>query len=131
MTMIADQIRDHILTGAGITGYVGAPFRDDSAYPFSNAAQKILHTMGDGGPADEYISNDSCKIWLWTKANATGADLKACRDDCETVRKFLITEFKVGDLFGIQLMSGMSGPFFDDQGRKAYGLDVRVLSNTN
>lgn len=131
MTMIADQIREHILTGSGITGYVGAPFRDDSAAPFSNAAQKILHTMGDGGPAGQYISNDSCKIWLWTKAGATGADIKQCRDDCETVRKFLITEFKVGDLFGIQLTTGMSGPFFDDQGRKAYGLDVRVLSNTN
>lgn len=131
MTMIADKIRQHILTGSGISGYVGAPFRDDTIAPFKDVAQKILLTMGDGGPADEYISNDSCKIWLWTKANAAGAEIKQCLTDCETVRKFLINEYKTGSAFGIQLIAGISGPFFDGQGRKAYGLDVRVLSNTN
>lgn len=131
MTMTADTIRNHILTGSGISGYVGAPFRDDTIAPFSNASQKILQTMGDGGAADEYISNDSCKIWLWTKAGATGAEIKQCLADCETVRQFLINEYKTGSAFGIQLIAGISGPFFDGQGRKAYGLDVRVLSNTN
>ena len=131
MTMIADQIRQYILTESGISGYVGAPFRDDTIAPFKDAAQKILLTMGDGGPADQYVSQDGCKIWLWTKANPTVAEIKQCLTDCETVRKFLINEYKTGSAFGIQLIAGISGPFFDGQGRKAYGLDVRVLSNTN
>ena len=131
MTMIADKIRQYILTESGISGYVGAPFRDDTIAPFKDAAQKILLTMGDGGPADQYVSQDGCKIWLWTKANPTGEEIKQCLADCETVRKFLINEYKTGSAFGIQLIAGISGPFFDGQGRKAYGLDVRVLSNTN
>jgi hypothetical protein len=130
LTIMADTIAQHIISGSGITSYAHAPFRDDQAAPFNNAAQKILLTMGSGGRADEYISQDSCKIFLFTKGNATGADIKQCRDDCETVRQFLIEEYKTGSAFGIQLIAGVGGPFFDGQNRKAYSLDIRILSNT-
>ena len=130
MTMTADAIRSHILTGAGLVGYSGAPYRDDAAFPFSDLSKKILLTMGDGGPADQYVSQDTCKIILFTKGNASADDVKQCRNDCETVRQFLIDEYKTGSAFGIQLIAGISGPFFDGQGRKAYGLNVRVLSNS-
>lgn len=130
MTITADTIAQHILTGSEISGYSPAPFRDDSAAPFSNIAQKILLTMGTGGPADEYISNDSCKIFLFTKGNPTSAEIKQCLDDCETVRQFLIAQYKTGSAFGIQLIAGIGGPYFDGQNRKAYSLDIRILSNT-
>ncbi len=131
MTMTADTIRQHILTGSGITGYSGAPYRDDAAFPFSDLTKKILLTMGDGGQADQYVSQDGCKILLFTKGNPSAADIKQCRDDCETVRQFLIAEYKTGSAFGIQLIAGVGGPYFDSQNnRKAYSLDIRILSNT-
>ena len=130
MTMTADTIRSHILTGAGLVCYSGAPYRDDAAFPFSDLSKKILLTMGDGGPADQYVSQDGCKIILFTKGNATPADVKQCRDDCETVRQFLIANYKTGSAFGIQLIAGIGGPYFDGQNRKAYSLDIRILSNT-
>lgn len=130
MTMTADTIRQHILASSGITGYFGAPYRDDAAFPFSDLSKKILLTMGDGGPADQYVSQDTCKIILFTKGNATSDDIKQCRNDCETVRQFLIAEYKTGSAFGIQLIAGIGGPYFDGQNRKAYSLDIRILSNT-
>lgn len=130
MTIAADDIRQHILSGSGIVGYLPAPFHDDSIAPFSNLAQKILLTVGDGLGADQYISNDSCRIMLFTKANPTGSDIKQCRDDCETVRQFLVQNYKTNSAFGILLIAGMSGPFFDGQNRKAYSLTVRVKSDT-
>lgn len=130
MTVTADTIREHILSDSGITGYSGAPYRDDAASPFSDLTKKILLTMGDGGPADQYISQDGCKIILFTKGNAGAADIKQCRDDCETVRQFLIANYKTGSAFGIQLIAGIGGPYFDGQNRKAYSLDIRILSNT-
>ena len=130
MTMTADTIRSHILTGAGLVGYSGAPYRDDATFPFSDLSKKILLTMGDGGPADQYVSQDGCKIILFTKGNASAEDVKHCRDDCETVRQFLIAEYKTGSAFGIQLIAGTGGPYFDGQNRKAYSLDIRILSNT-
>ena len=129
MTIAADNLRQHILT-SGISGYAPAPFRDDSIAPFSNTAQKILLTIGDGLKADEYVSDDTCRIFLFTKANPTGADIKQCRDDCETVRQYLIANYKTNSAFGIQLIAGMSGPFFDGQNRKAYSLNVRIKSDT-
>lgn len=128
--MTADTIREHILSDSGITGYYGAPYRDDAAAPFSDLSKKILLTMGDGGPADQYISQDGCKIILFTKGNAGAADIKQCRDDCEAVRQFLIASYKTGSAFGIQLIAGIGGPYFDGQNRKAYSLDIRILSNT-
>lgn len=130
MTMTADTIRQHILDSSGITGYSSAPFRDDAAFPFNDLTKKILLTMGDGGPADQYVSQDGCKIILFTKGNAGAADIKQCRDDCETVRQFLIANYKTGSAFGIQLIAGIGGPYFDGQNRKAYSLDIRILSNT-
>jgi hypothetical protein len=127
---MSDAIAQHILTCAGLTGYVHAPFRDDQIAPFKTVSQKILLTMGAGGRADEYISNDSCKIILFTAGNPTGAQIKQCRDDCEAVRQFLIADYKTGSAFGILLTAGIGGPFFDGQNRKAYSLDIRILSNT-
>jgi hypothetical protein len=128
--MTADTIREFILSDSGIVGYSGAPFRDDAAFPFSDLSKKILLTMGDGGPADQYVSQDGCKIILFTKGNAGAADIKQCRDDCETVRQFLIANYKTGSAFGIQLIAGIGGVYFDGQNRKAYSLDIRILSNT-
>lgn len=130
MTMTADTIREFILNDSGIVGYVDAPFRNDGAAPFNDLTKKILLTMGDGGPADQYVSQDGCKIILFTKGNAGAADIKQCRDDCETVRQFLIANYKTGSAFGIQLIAGIGGPYFEGQNRKAYSLDIRILSNT-
>ena len=132
MAAIADLVRDFILTSGEITGYQPAAFRDDAMTPFKTLSAKILQSMTSSQGADDLISNDAVTLYFYTQANPTGAQIKTCMEDAEKVKKYLLRNKSGNDgkIFNFTVISGVDGPYFDGQGRKAYGLVVRVSSNS-
>jgi hypothetical protein len=129
---IPDLLREYILSANVITGYASAAFRDDAQTPFKNVTQKILLTVNSSGSADDLISSDSVTVYLMTKANPSGGDILNCANDTEKVKRLILrnkTGYN-GNIFNFSVLSGVDGPYFDSQGRKAYGLIISVSSNS-
>lgn len=132
MSQIADLTREFILNSGVITGYQQAAFRDDAKTPFSASGSKILQSMSNALGADDIVSSDSVTLYFYTQKNPTGQQIKDCLNDAEAVKKhFLVNRGGYnGKIFNFAVISGVDGPYFDGQGRKAYGLVVQALSNS-
>lgn len=132
MSQIADLTREFVLASGVITGYQTAAFRDDAQSPFSNPSAQILLSMTSSAGADDLIANDSVTLYLITKQNPTGAQIKACSDDAEAVKRLFLTtkDGYNGKIFNFTVISGVDGPYFDSQGRKSYGIVVQASSNS-
>lgn len=132
MSQIADLTREFVLASGVITDYQTAAFRDDAQSPFNNSSAKILLSMTSSAGADDLISNDSITLYLFTKQNPTGAQIKSCSDDAEAVKRLFLTNRGGynGKIFNFAVISGVDGPYFDSQGRKGYGVVVQALSNS-
>lgn len=132
MSQVADLTREFVLNSGVITGYQQAAFRDDAKTPFSSSNSKILQSMGNSLGADDLISSDSITLYFYTQQNPSTTQIKECRDDAEAVKKHFLTNRGGydGKIFNFAVISGVDGPYFDGQGRKAYGLVVQALSNS-
>lgn len=132
MSQIADLTREFVLASGVITAYLPSAFRDDAQSPFNNASAKILLSMTSSMGADDLIANDSITLYLITKQNPTGAQIKACSDDAEAVKRLFLANKGGynGKIFNFTVISGVDGPYFDSQGRKGYGIVVQASSNS-
>lgn len=132
MSQIADLTREFVLASGVITGYLPSAFRDDAQSPFNNSSAKILLTINSAMGADDLIANDSITLYLMTKQNPTSAQIKACMDDAEAVKKLFLTNKggHNGKIFNFTVISGVDGPYSDSQGRKGYGIVAQASSNS-
>lgn len=132
MSQIADLTREFVLASGVITGYQTAAFRDDAQSPFNNSSNKILLSMTSSLGADDLIASDSITLYLITKQNPTSAQVKACSDDAEAVKRLFLAskDGYNGKIFNFTVISGVDGPYFDSQGRKGYGIVVQASSNS-
>lgn len=132
MSQIADLTREFVLASGVISGYQSAAFRDDAQNPFKVASNKILLSMNASAGADDIVSSDSITLYLITAQNPTGAQIKACSEDAEAVKRLFLTNRGGynGKIYNFAVISGVDGPYFDSQGRKGYGVVVQALSNS-
>lgn len=132
MSQIADLTREFVLASGVITGYLPSAFRDDAKSPFNNSNAKILLSMTSSMGADDLISNDSVTLYLITKQNPTGAQIKSCMEDAEAVKKLFLANKggHNGKIFNFTVTSGVDGPYYDSQGRKYHGIVVQASSNS-
>lgn len=132
MSLIADLTREFVLTSGVIIGYQTAAFRDDAQNPFKTATNKILLSVASGGATDDLTGDASITLYVMTPVNPTGAQILACATDADKVQNLFAANKGGynGKIFGFTVISGVTGPYFDSQGRKAYGITVNAYTNT-
>lgn len=129
MTRPSDLIRTKIITEV-LPNYLPAMIWDESAAPFTSLDNSIFLSRQAGQSADEDIRELIVECWLFSKTNASNANVSALFDDATAAMSHLLTDYTAGGIFGISVIEDVTGPFQTGQNRKFYRFTVRTLVNS-
>jgi len=122
--MIYDDIKAHLQASGLMAAYTFQSVFNEQAW---DVAKRYCVIRGVGGAGDKYVRNATFQIHFLAKVNDLA--LTTLATDADKVLRFVLNNYKRGDLINFGLALDVSGPYYTDSGRLQYYFEVMVKSD--
>jgi hypothetical protein len=125
--MIQDLISQLRKTGCPVAADPFSVWRDDDQLPFSNLQSTPLLIRQQQSDNDPQLYTATYDLFLHSAANVDNAAMNALRIKAEALIDWINDNWidTTTDTIGFDIVSGLSGPFKDGQGRWIFSFVVR------
>lgn len=122
--MIYDDIKAHLQASGLMAAYTFQPAFNEQAW---DTTKRYCVIRGVGGAGDKYVRNATFQIHFLAKVNDLA--LTTLATDADKVLRFVLNNYKRGNLINFDLAIDVSGPYYTDSGRMQYYFEVMVKSD--
>ena len=122
--MIYDDIKAHLQASGLMAAYTFQSVFNEQNW---DVAKRYCVIRGVGGAGDKYVRNATFQIHFLAKVNDTA--LATLSADADKVLRFVLNNYKRGNLINFGLALDVSGPYYTDSGRMQYYFEVMVKSD--
>ncbi len=119
----ADEVRNYLRDNVLTTYNPASAWKEDEE-PFTLTDDPIIYTRQEGLAVDAFSREVVVTVYLFTKVNATNADMSVLFDDAVAALEFIRANEQIQEFNWCSVNSDVTGEYYTGQNRRYYTFSV-------